>query len=132
MSKSQLVRVSRDRRSVLDGLLGQPEHDRTSNSADLRSPSAVADPVTRLPTYRIGVLGATTTDNFWAAQDIAANVWNSYVLSPTKPSLYMVKYPGMEVGAELADTTAMPQPRASGGQMGGVGPNSTRCRVERR
>lgn len=38
--------------------------------------------------YRIGVLSAISTDNFWAYYGAEPSVWNSYVLGPTKPALY--------------------------------------------
>lgn len=70
------------------------------------SPPEVDDP---LSSYKIGLLGETTTDNFWAAQDTDASVWNTYVLAPTKPALFTVNYPGVELESDLAATTAIPR-----------------------
>lgn len=69
-------------------------------------PPEPGDPLT---SYKIGLLGETTTDNFWAAQDTDASVWNTYVLAPTKPALFAVKYPGVELESDLAATTAVPR-----------------------
>lgn len=70
------------------------------------SPPEADDP---LSSYKIGLLGETTTDNFWAAQDTDASVWNTYVLAPTKPALFTVNYPGVELESDLAATTATPR-----------------------
>ncbi|HJR88503.1 MAG TPA: ABC transporter substrate-binding protein, partial [Acidimicrobiia bacterium] len=70
------------------------------------SPPEVDDPHS---SYKIGLLGETTTDNFWAAQDSDASVWNTYVLAPTKPALFTVNYPGVELVSDLAATTAVPR-----------------------
>jgi ABC-type transport system substrate-binding protein len=71
----------------------------------------VAEAVPPMPTtYRLGMIGHVTTTNYWAFGDSAATVWNSYVLAPTKPSLYATTYPGVELNANLAATTALPHP----------------------
>jgi ABC-type transport system substrate-binding protein len=62
-----------------------------------------------LSSYKIGMLGEATTDNFWAAQDLAASIWNNYVLAPTKPALFRVNFPGIELESDLAATTALPR-----------------------
>lgn len=38
--------------------------------------------------YRVGVLAGVSTDNFWAFFGEQPSVWNSYILGPTKPSLF--------------------------------------------
>ncbi len=45
-------------------------------------------------TYRLGIFQDTTTDNFWAYLDPASTVWNAYVLTPTKPTLYQDQLSG--------------------------------------
>jgi peptide/nickel transport system substrate-binding protein len=67
------------------------------------------NPSVQLSTYKIGLLGEATTDNFWAAQDVAASVWNNYVLAPTKPALFKVNFPGIELESDLASTTSLPR-----------------------
>ena len=69
-------------------------------------------------TYRLGMFEDTTTDNFWAAQDTLSTVWNSYVRTPTKPALYTINYPGLELVPDLAASTEIPSAepdRRSGG-----------------
>ena len=65
-------------------------------------------------TYRLGIFEDTTTDNFWAYLDPAGTVWNQYVLSPTKPSLYKINYPGLELDADVAASPEVPTGAADG------------------
>ena len=65
-------------------------------------------------TYRLGIFQDTTTDNFWAYIGPAGTVWNQYVLSPTKPSLYGLNYPGIELDSDLAATADVPTGAAEG------------------
>ncbi|MDP2622756.1 MAG: ABC transporter substrate-binding protein [Actinomycetota bacterium] len=63
-------------------------------------------PTTQPPTggfvYKTGIFQDTTTDNFWAYVDPASTVWNAYVLGPTKPALFGVNYPGLELTNDVA------------------------------
>jgi ABC-type transport system substrate-binding protein len=65
-------------------------------------------------TYRLGIFQDTTTDNYWAYLDPAGTVWNQYVLSPTKPSLYKINYPGLELDADVAASPEVPTGAAEG------------------
>ena len=65
-------------------------------------------------TYRLGIFQDTTTDNFWAYLDPAGTVWNQYVLSPTKPALYKINYPGLELDADVAASAEVPTGAAEG------------------
>jgi peptide/nickel transport system substrate-binding protein len=65
-------------------------------------------------TYRLGIFEDTTTDNYWAAQDTLSTVWNSYVLTPTKPALYTINYPGLEVVPDLSAASEIPVGQAEG------------------
>jgi peptide/nickel transport system substrate-binding protein len=65
-------------------------------------------------TYRLGIFEDTTTDNYWAAQDTLSTVWNSYVLTPTKPALYTINYPGLEVVPDLSASPEIPVGEAEG------------------
>jgi ABC-type transport system substrate-binding protein len=65
-------------------------------------------------TYRLGIFQDTTTDNFWAYIGPAGTVWNQYVLSPTKPSLFGLNYPGIELDNDLAASAEVPTGAAEG------------------
>jgi ABC-type transport system substrate-binding protein len=65
-------------------------------------------------TYRLGIFEDTTTDNYWAAQDTLSTVWNSYVLTPTKPALFTINYPGLEVVPDLSAAADIPVGEAEG------------------
>ena len=65
-------------------------------------------------TYRLGIFQDTTTDNYWAAADPQNTVWNSYVLNPTKPTLYTINYPGLELDADVAASVDVPTGAAEG------------------
>ncbi len=52
-----------------------------------RAPPADGD-VAEPFVYRIGVLSGISTDNFWAYYGSQPSVWNSYILGPTKPTLF--------------------------------------------
>jgi ABC-type transport system substrate-binding protein len=65
-------------------------------------------------TYRLGIFQDTTTDNFWAYIGPAGTVWNQYVLSPTKPSLFGLNYPGIELDNDVAASADVPTGAAEG------------------
>lgn len=81
-------------------------------------PGAGVEPVelpgNRLGSYSTGIFQANTTSNFWQYMDPLSTVWNAYVLSPTKPSLYGIMLPGLEVKADLAASDELPLPEADG------------------
>jgi len=58
-------------------------------------------------TYRTGIFQDLTTDNYWAFMDPQSTVWNAYVLSATKPALFAINQPGIELDYDLA---ASPDP----------------------
>jgi peptide/nickel transport system substrate-binding protein len=64
--------------------------------------------------YQMGIFQDTTTDNFWAYYDPASTVWNAYVLAPTKPAVYTINYPGIELDADLAASVDVPAGAAEG------------------
>lgn len=53
-------------------------------------------------TYRTGIFQDITTDNVWAYLDPQSTVWNGYVLGGTKPVLFAIDLPGLEVDNDLA------------------------------
>jgi len=65
-------------------------------------------------TYRLGIFQDTTTDNFWAYMDPLTTVWNGYILAPTKPALYTINYPGLELDADIAASFEVPRGAAEG------------------
>jgi ABC-type transport system substrate-binding protein len=65
-------------------------------------------------TYRMGIFQDTTTDNFWNSLDEGSTVWNSYVLTPTKPTLFTIDYPGIELDNDLAASSDVPLGAAEG------------------
>jgi peptide/nickel transport system substrate-binding protein len=52
--------------------------------------------------YRVGVLAGVSTDNFWAFYGQQPSAWNSYVLGPTKPSLFTAGATVGDLEPELA------------------------------
>jgi peptide/nickel transport system substrate-binding protein len=52
--------------------------------------------------YKVGLLGAPTTFNFWAFYGLPPTVWDSYVLSPTKGSLYRLDPESLTLMPDLA------------------------------
>ena len=53
-------------------------------------------------TYRTGIFQDTTTDNYWSYLDPQSTVWNAYVLGATKPALFAINLPGLELDSDLA------------------------------
>lgn len=82
--------------------------DTTTEPEDGATTSAPADTDTTEPpttegfVYRTGIFSDTTTDNFWAYYDPNSTVWNAYVLAPTKPALFQILLPGLEVTNDVA------------------------------
>jgi ABC-type transport system substrate-binding protein len=62
----------------------------------------------------MGIFQDTTTDNFWAYYDPASTVWNAYVLAPTKPAMYGLNYPGIELDSDVAASAEVPTGAAEG------------------
>jgi ABC-type transport system substrate-binding protein len=52
--------------------------------------------------YQTGIFSDTSTDNFWAYVDPNSTVWNAYVLAPTKPALFGIQLPGLELTNDVA------------------------------
>jgi ABC-type transport system substrate-binding protein len=55
--------------------------------------------------YRVGLLAAPSTENFWAYVGEDPSVWNSYVLGPTKPAIYALDPAGASLIAEVAESS---------------------------
>ena len=81
------------------------------DSVEIDNPAAsTADPVASIATdaapeefeYRVGLLSAPTTDNFWAYVGAEPTVWNSYVLGPTKPALFALDADQTSLVGELS------------------------------
>jgi ABC-type transport system substrate-binding protein len=58
--------------------------------------------------YKVGLLGAPTTLNFWAFYGLPPTVWDSYVLSPTKGSLYRLDSDSLTLTPDLAGEMVAP------------------------
>jgi ABC-type transport system substrate-binding protein len=58
--------------------------------------------------YRIGVLSGISTDNFWAYYGSQPSVWNSYILGPTKPTLFSLDPVSGGLTPELVTGDATP------------------------
>ena len=67
-----------------------------------------ADDVAEPFVYRIGVLSGISTDNFWAYYGSQPSVWNSYVLGPTKPTLFSLDPVSGGLTPELVTGNATP------------------------
>jgi peptide/nickel transport system substrate-binding protein len=70
--------------------------DETPSGGDQTGPAATTFQ------YQIATFEDTTTDNFWAYYDPESSVWNAYFLAPTKPALYEIAFPGLEVIPDAA------------------------------
>jgi peptide/nickel transport system substrate-binding protein len=64
--------------------------------------------------YKVGLLGAPTTFNFWAFYGLPPTVWDSYVLSPTKGSLYRLDSDSLTLVPDLAREMVTPTWDADG------------------
>lgn len=58
--------------------------------------------------YRIGLLGAPTTHNFWSYFGSSPTVWDAYVLAPTKGSLFRLDPATQTLVPDLAGGMATP------------------------
>ncbi len=93
-------------------------------SVEIEAPTpSSADPVASIDTlaareefvYRVGLLSAPTTDNYWAYLGEEPTVWNAYVLGPTKPALFALGADQASlVGEVSSEAPASPTWDASG------------------
>lgn len=67
-------------------IVAEPASDAASRTNPTAPPTTLPPPFV----YRIGVLAGIDTANFWDYYGRNPSVWNSYILGPTKPALYMV------------------------------------------
>lgn len=58
--------------------------------------------------YKVGLLGAPTTDNFWSYFGSSPTVWDAYVLAPTKASLYQLDPTAQSLVPDLASSSRGP------------------------
>ncbi|MDH3260790.1 MAG: ABC transporter substrate-binding protein [Acidimicrobiia bacterium] len=75
----------------------------TAPSGDDSTSTTVA-PTAEGFTYKIGIVGDLTTDNFWAYVGPDSDVNNGYVLGQSHPALFTVAYPNILLAPRLADT----------------------------
>lgn len=80
----------------------------TTTTAAAGETTTTAAPTPTGFTYRLGIFQDTTTDNFWASYDPESTVWNSYVLNPTKPALFTINYPGIDLVADVSASAEVP------------------------
>jgi len=73
----------------------------TTTTAAGTSTTTTAAPATEF-VYQTGIFSDTSTDNYWAYVDPNSTVWNAYVLGPTKPALFAINLPGLEVTNDVA------------------------------
>lgn len=74
----------------------------TTTTAGTGTTTATTQPPVGGFVYRTGIFSDTTTDNYWAYIDPQSTVWNAYVLGPTKPSLFGINLPGLELSNDVA------------------------------
>ncbi|CAN5744055.1 peptide ABC transporter substrate-binding protein SapA [soil metagenome] len=65
-------------------------------------------------TYKVGLLGAPAKLNFWEFYGSPPTVWDAYVLSPTKASLYRLETDTLTLAPDLAAGTVAPTWSESG------------------
>jgi ABC-type transport system substrate-binding protein len=73
----------------------------TTTTAGTGTTTATTQPTAGF-VYRTGIFQDTTTDNYWAYNDPQSTVWNAYVLGPTKPALFGINLPGLELSNDIA------------------------------
>ena len=85
------------------------DDDATTTTSEPGGTTTTAGPGTTTTTppaegfvYRTGIFQDTTTDNVWAYNDPQSTVWNAYVLGPTKPALFAINLPGLELTNDVA------------------------------
>ena len=80
--------------------------DTTATTAATTTSAGETTTTTEAPpaafTYRTGIFQDTTTDNYWSYLDPQSTVWNAYVLGATKPALFAINLPGLELDSDLA------------------------------
>jgi peptide/nickel transport system substrate-binding protein len=87
----------------------------TTAPGDTTDTTAAPSPGSDLDTYTMGIFADVTTDNYWnAADSTGATVWNSYLLDPTRVTLYTLQYPGIEMAPALAADEELPAPTQDG------------------
>lgn len=74
----------------------------TTTTAGTGTTTATTQPPAEGFVYRTGIFQDTTTDNYWAYLDPQSTVWNAYVLGPTKPALFGINLPGLELTNDVA------------------------------
>ena len=92
-----------------------PDETTPPDTSDTTAPPSTGGEGGDLDTYTMGIFADVTTDNYWnAADSTGATVWNSYLLDPTRASLYTLNYPGIEMAAALAADEELPAPTQDG------------------
>lgn len=76
--------------------------DRSPASTPAESDVVAVQDVTEAFTYRVGLLGSPENLNFWAFYGSPPTVWESYLLSPTKASLYRLETDTLTLAPDLA------------------------------
>ena len=85
-----------------------PEPTEAPDPTETPDPAEQPDPGEAPPddiadvTFRIAYFSDPLSDNYWAYMDPAASAWTGYVLEPTKPQLYSIQYPGLNVRNDVA------------------------------
>lgn len=86
-----------------------PDETTPPDTSDTTAPPSTGGEGGTLDTYTMGIFADITTDNYWnAADSTGATVWNSYLLDPTRASLYTLQYPGIEMAAAVAADEELP------------------------
>jgi ABC-type transport system substrate-binding protein len=97
-----------------------PATESTTTTITVASTTTTTAPTTTTTTapvpfdYRVGLTSSPTTDNFWGYYDPQSSLVDSYILGPTKPSLYVYDAPGLEITNDLAADPAPPTPVQDG------------------
>ncbi len=86
-----------------------------SSSSPATGSAVVAAPDDPQPfTYKVGLLGAPENLNFWEFYGSPPTVWESYVLGPTKASLYRLDADTLTLAPDLAEEMVAPTWSESG------------------
>lgn len=86
-----------------------PDETTPPDTSDTTAPPSTGGEGGTLDTYTMGIFADITTDNYWnAADSTGATVWNSYLLDPTRASLYTLQYPGINMAPALAADEELP------------------------
>ena len=100
-----LVQIAdRDAATAVDVISAAADGSTSTFPTESRVVGPLDDPFV----YKVGVLGAPESLNFWAFYDSPPTVWDSYLLSPTKAGLYRLETGTLTLAPDIAASMISP------------------------